>query len=910
MGRAALVAEVEGALAAGGRVVLRGAPGAGKSTLLDGVVRDRPGPVIRVGADADGLPFAVVAEIFDAVPAGLRDGLAGPQRDAVAALLRRGAGEVDVMAVRFALAAVLREVGGLLVIDDAQWTDPAGAGAVAYALRRAGGAVGCVIAERTPVEVSVSGRFGGAWAMVAVPPLSVGEVAALLGEHGLPGALAGRVHAASGGFPGWVPAIGRALDAGSDPRPVRRLIAARLAELSATTRAVLLAVALARRPTPALLRRAGWPDADLHLRPAVAAGLITMADGVRFVGTAIADTVIEEAGWSGRAAVHRALAGASGDPIDRVRHRGLADPGTDVGLGRELAEAAVAARDAGDRAGAAELGLLAAERLPGGERGAVIAEATVDAAAAGRGDLVLRGETLLDRVGTPAERARARLAVIRSAGQSLHGHADTFARALADAEGDPALEAEVRIRLAVRANLTEGNPARAREEAVRACGLASAAGDRSLLAAALTMRARVERIVGHPDAERTLAQALALQRPQADPVNDSAEFLAARHDLFDDRVDDARGLLLGLLPVAERSGDAEGIVDVLRGLAEVEVRAGACVRASSYAARALELTESAGLSAGPAWYTMAVTEAAGGDLGHARTYAMRGVAVSQEAHDVVFLARGLHALGAIDLIGGDPQEAVRSLERVRVLERDAGVVDPSPLRWHGDLAIALALTGRLERARALLAEVRPIAARLGRTGVLAALDHAEGQVAAAGGDLAGAAEVLARSAERFAALGLPLELGRVLLSQAQVARRRRRPAEGRAFVTRAYEVFTAARAVPWLRLTLHAADRLGPSAVPAGREDALTPGEARVGELIARGASNREIAAALALSVKTVEATLTRIYRKRGVRSRTQLAALLRDTAPDGSGEGFPAFGPEPASLPFPPSTPRERPHG
>ncbi|TDD38150.1 helix-turn-helix transcriptional regulator [Actinomadura sp. KC06] len=882
--RAGLTAAA-GALAAGERVVLRGPAGVGKSTLLDCLVRDRPGPVIRVGTGSDALEFAVVAEIIDVVPARLIGTLAGPQREAVGALLRREPGEADPLAVRFALAEVLAGSGGLLVIDDAHWTDPASVGALTHALRRCGGRVGCLIAERTSPGLSVTERLGGAWTVVPVPPLSGQEVASLLSEHGIACHLAGRVHAASGGFAGWALEIGRALAAGTDPRPVRRLIAARLVELPAATRDVLLPVALARRPTFSLLCRAGWPDADVELQPAVAAGLVTLDEmrgtaardaTVRFAGTAIADTVIEEEGGSRRATVHRALAEASEDPADRLRHRALADPGPDAGLAHELAAAAVVARAAGDRAGAAELGLLAAERAPGRASG-VVAEATADAAAAGRADLVQRGEALLEEMGTPAERTRARLAVIRTAGQSLHGHDDTFARALADAGGNPALQAEVRIRLAVRANLTEANPARARDEADRACDLATAAGDRALLAAALTMRARVERIIGHPDAERSLADALILAPGGQAPMNDSARFLAARHALFDDRLDDARTMLLDLLPAAERSGDAEDLTDVLRGLAEAEVRSGACVQASSYAARAMELTKTAGLSAGPAWYSMALTEAAGGDFGRARAYAEHGAAASEEEHDVIFLARCLHVLGVVDLVRGDPAEAVRALGRVGDLERMAGVVDPSQLRWHGDLAIALALTGRPGQARRLLAEVRPTAEQLGRMGVVAALDHAQGEVMAAdGGDLSEAAEALACSARRFGELGLPLEQGRVLLSLASVTRRRRRRAEARVLVARAGEVFSAARAWPWLRLTGQAAARLDPVALKAGHAAELTASEERVAELVAAGASNREIAVALSVSVKTVEARLTRIYRKRGVRSRTQLATLLR----------------------------------
>ncbi|WP_217198936.1 helix-turn-helix domain-containing protein, partial [Streptomyces buecherae] len=65
-----------------------------------------------------------------------------------------------------------------------------------------------------------------------------------------------------------------------------------------------------------------------------------------------------------------------------------------------------------------------------------------------------------------------------------------------------------------------------------------------------------------------------------------------------------------------------------------------------------------------------------------------------------------------------------------------------------------------------------------------------------------------------------------------------------------------------------------PAALPTGRWHALTPAEHRVAELVGDGATNREIAGRLFLSAKTVESTLTRVYRKLGVRSRAELIHL------------------------------------
>jgi DNA-binding NarL/FixJ family response regulator len=61
------------------------------------------------------------------------------------------------------------------------------------------------------------------------------------------------------------------------------------------------------------------------------------------------------------------------------------------------------------------------------------------------------------------------------------------------------------------------------------------------------------------------------------------------------------------------------------------------------------------------------------------------------------------------------------------------------------------------------------------------------------------------------------------------------------------------------------------------RHRALTNAELHVAALVAQGHTNREVAAQLFTTVKTVEAHLTRIYRKLGIRSRTQLARAVAD---------------------------------
>ncbi|MCX5195210.1 helix-turn-helix transcriptional regulator [Streptomyces sp. NBC_00249] len=357
-------------------------------------------------------------------------------------------------------------------------------------------------------------------------------------------------------------------------------------------------------------------------------------------------------------------------------------------------------------------------------------------------------------------------------------------------------------------------------------------------------------------------------------MRNAPQYLAVRHALFDDRLADARRQLLVLLPAVQRTGSAEDVFEVLRSLTEVELRRGHCAVGAAHARRALELTIEAGLSPGPAWYLAATAEAAGGSFARAAGYARRGIRASEEEQDQVFLSRGLYALGTVELATGDAAKATATLRRVAALEEAQQVVDPSILRWHGELAEALVAADAPGEAVLLLDRVTPVARSLGRTTVVAALDRARGLALSARGEAEEAVALLEATAQKFALLGLPLEHGRTLLALARVERRRRRRAPARAALRTAADVFERAGAKPWLDLAREAAPET--AAAPHPGAAALTEAEARLARLVGDGASNQEAAAKLFVSVKTVEARLTRIYQKLDVRSRAQLATALR----------------------------------
>ena len=125
--------------------------------------------------------------------------------------------------------------------------------------------------------------------------------------------------------------------------------------------------------------------------------------------------------------------------------------------------------------------------------------------------------------------------------------------------------------------------------------------------------------------------------------------------------------------------------------------------------------------------------------------------------------------------------------------------------------------------------------------------------------------------------------GRVELAWGERLRRARRRAEARGHLEQAVELLRAVGAtVPAERATQELRAAGGVVGDAAGSHQLLTPHELQVARLVVGGASNRDLAAKLFISPRTVEAHLTAIFRKLGVRNRRELAAprLGRPRAP------------------------------
>ncbi len=902
--RGPLLTSARAHLAEGGSVLLTGPAGIGKSTLLSTLAQE-PADSQVLGCSLSEaerhLPFLGLIDLLAEIDEDVLRTLPEHQRSALeSALLRRTdpIGDRDVLGLRMAVLATFRAMCAvrpvLLVIDDAQWLDAPSAELLAFIARRASG---------LPLRALVSARDGRVTPpreqrlcppplrTLAVPPMTVPEVTRLLGDLGLPRAVLAKVHGASGGNPFFALELGRAL-AGhdgpldpSEPLPVpdslRSLMLGRLMALSSEARRTLLTASAAARPTLGLLRAAGRPDPATDVGEARVAGIVAPGEVVRFTHPLLSAVLYAETPEQDRLEAHQALADAVTDPVERARHLALVAPGRSADVAGRLSEAAEAARRRGARGAAARLALLAADRTT-----KVDAEhdlrltAAEDALSAGEFAMA-RGiaEDVLTRASAPATRVRAWIVLLDSGGQALAELDDVFPRALADARDDPALLAPLHLRLAWRAWLVKGSAAKARAEAATAARLAERAGDRRTEVLALTKQALAEFGMGRLEADHTLTRALAGTRDPAIRFDHNGPvYLRYRQHLLHDRLEEARAELRSLTYAVRQRGAVESLFMCLYGSAQVEILRGRCERALDLAYQCLRLAQDSELSQGPAWCAVAFAEAAGGSLDEALAAAERGIAHSEDDGDLLFLPATLHAAGTIRLLRGEPAEAVESLRRVRRLEADQGLAEPAMRRWHADLAEALAATGAVGEATELIEETRRDATRLGRRSVLAALDRAAALVAAARGDLAAAVDGLRASVTAMAALPSPmeegrarLELGRALLTSGDVT-------AGRESLRTAHRLFTRAKATPWAAATGAELDRadVGVTAVTGSADPLreLAGVERRVAVLVAEGATNREIAARLFISVKTVEAALTRTYRKLGVRSRVDVARL------------------------------------
>ncbi|MCA1707923.1 MAG: LuxR C-terminal-related transcriptional regulator, partial [Actinobacteria bacterium] len=231
------------------------------------------------------------------------------------------------------------------------------------------------------------------------------------------------------------------------------------------------------------------------------------------------------------------------------------------------------------------------------------------------------------------------------------------------------------------------------------------------------------------------------------------------------------------------------------------------------------------------------------------------------------------ALGLLELSLGRMTPAIEYLERARDLTQRHKLGNPNIVHWHADLIEAYIRAGRDDAAQEAVAAFEGQAERTAGHWALGTAARCRGLLA----DDSEQDACFATALEHLEAVTDTFEVARTHLCRGERLRRAGRRTHARHALALAIEGFDRLGATPWTNRA-HAELR-ATGATPRQRRDdsdrdQLTAHELRVAMIVAHGASNQEAAAALFLSPKTIEFHLGHIYRKLGVRTRTQLAGL------------------------------------
>ncbi|MFE7563250.1 AAA family ATPase [Kitasatospora sp. NPDC057500] len=889
--RAAVDALLDGARdGRSGVLVLRGEPGIGKTALLEYAVA-AAGSGVRViratGVEYEAeLPFAglslLLAPGFDRL-----DALPGPQRRSLEGAFGLGeaAGGADRLLAGLATLGLLAELASeqplLCVVDDAQWLDRSSLDALLIAARR-------LQAEGVALLLAARDDGGEALSLAGLPELrltGLGEpdaVRLLADRAGGPLAEPARrrLLAEAAGNPlalVELPLTGEDFGPGGLPLTSRLRIAfhGQVTGLPPDTQTLLLAAAAEENgELDVVLAAAAVLGAGAEaLAPAERAGLVTVGADRRllFRHPLLRTAVLQRAPLQQRLHVHRAIGEALDDGDRRTWHLALAATAPDADLADALERTAQRAEARGAHGGAAAAYERAAGLTP--DRDGATRRLVLAAEAATEEGKLTQAEALADRAGarTDSVFAHALLDQVRAVAHFWRGAYPAAYRLLLDAAAtdiEPAHAARMLIqafhaawyvgeepvavvldRLAALPLGPEeplaplarhlpaavlpalGRPAgalpelRATVEAARRAGAESPVDLVQLCGAALVLGR------DHETLELSVELVAEARAKGTVGVLPTLQFFLAEAELFHGRHRDAEVTAAEGLALARDTGQHQWTSQLAAVLACLAALGGDGERCTELASAAL-VSGSAAPAAGEAWAHWALALL---DLGQGRAAAaadrLSALTTGPYRHHIG-VTRAVPDLVEAAVRLGEPQRAAEPYERFA--------------RWADAAGTGWAEALRL-RCQALLGPDGSA-----ESAYLAALELHEGT-------------------------HRPFEQARTALLYGEWLRRERRRTDARPHLGAALETFERLGAVPWAdraRGELTATGAAAPVA-PAGALTVLTPQEFQIARLAARGLTNRDIAAQLFLSPRTVGHHLYKAYPKLGIASRTELAALF-----------------------------------
>lgn len=841
----------------------------------------------------------LVAEVLPELPP--------PQRRAleVAIALSDSSAPVEERLVAFAFLNALRRLAErtpvLLAVDDVQWLDAPSLALLRYALPR-------LESEPVAAVVTARGEFP-AWLRrdvsaerlleLELGPLSVGALHELLRRR-LEGALTRpmllRIWEVSGGNPFFALELARALQrrggsllAGEElplSPSLAELVDERLVGLGASASEVVQVVAALAAPTSALVEAAAGSRAERGLAEALEASVLVLeGERLRFSHPLLGSAASSRSTPSERRSLHARLAELVPGAEERARHLALAAAGPSREAAAALEAAAHAAHVRGAPAAAAELAERAVQLTPGSDaedrrRRIIFAAERLVAVGDTR-----RAAVLLEQARDAAPPGPARAAVLVCLAlptKSSKGWQEALAlchAALVEAEGDDALMARVHLSLAEILRFHGQESGHGLKHAELAVAAAERAGDSLLRCEALATFGLMHFVAGRGVPRAEMEEALALERSLEGPLTDAATFVVA-HQLVWSGEDFERGRRHEHKEreAIRARGDEVREVEPLWGLSVLEWRAGNWDLAARYARDLLALAAQTGPEGEePVWdLAPAVIAAHRGQVEDARARAERALARAREQGNRRAQAMHLWVLGFIELSRDDPAAALEYLRRAWEIYDDLGYFEPGHRLELADTLEALIATGELDEAERRLVPWEERARALDRVWAIAITARCRARLLAVRGDLEGAFAAFDDALAAHERSVYPFEQARTLLALGATQRRAKRRAAARATLEQALGIFEQLGAPLWAEKTRAELARIGGRSRSGNK---LTESERRIAALVGEGRSNREVAAALFLTEHTVETVLSRVYRKLGVRSRTELANRLAQQA-------------------------------
>jgi DNA-binding CsgD family transcriptional regulator len=891
-------------------LLLSGEAGIGKTVLWrEGIAQasERGFRVLACEAAPTETPlaYAALGDLLDEVPLSSHTRLPPPQRKALETsllLVEPGDGKADQRAVSVAVLTLIRSLAKkkplLVAIDDVQWLDASSARVLAFVLRRLHeGPIGLLLTRRSdegagatlPLELDSSDELGSATESLTLGALSLGAIRRLLTErtgHRVPRAVLNQLYRATDGNPLYALELARfGLDDSSAapvqriavPEPLRALVAERLVALTGATQETLLIAAALADPTVELVRAAGGGS----LSEAIGNGAIELdGERIRFTHSLLASVIYAEAPADRRLDLHKRLATIAPGVEERAWHLALGNGSPDGEVASRLDEAAAHAAARGAPEAAAELLEHAARLTPPAQLEEICRrrhEAATHHFAAGD---IERARTISEEMLGTLESGPWRtdmLVLLANIVEDEQEAIDLCLQAAKEAGSDENRLATAYLALA-RARSILGDFSGQVDAQHEALAHAQRGSDKRLLVEALQGVGIVTVLGGGAIDEAIMRQAIEIDREEASlPAFHGPSLWYGMQLFWLDELDKARPILSAELERARHEGELIDSHQILSPLIELEVRSGNWDLAGRMVGEGLEQARDTGYE-----YTIRALgfqqlqlAALRGEVEETRLGLAEQLAEAEraKAHWQTLALTSL--AGFLELSLGDAAAAWRWLEPALVLQdklgRDISIAMPLYTVRPNAIETLIALD-ELDRAEFLLDSFEQHVAATKRPNGIVSSARCRALVEAGRGNLDGAATAIGRAIAGHELLPDPLERGRTMLVAGTVRQRAKQKRTAREALEQAAGIFDLLGARLWSRKAQAALERAGGQ---RSGELGLTPTERRIAELVAKGRSNKEVAGALFVSVRTVEATLSKIYRQLGLESRAELAARL-----------------------------------